>query len=103
MLFRSGLTLVDAQTVILLEPLLNPAIELQAVGRVRRIGQKLPTQVIKLAVKGTVDERVATLCEKRLDAHRAEGRAAEGGGGDLASADKALERFSEDDLRFVFA
>ena len=99
----AGLTLVDAQTVILLEPLLNPAIELQAVGRVRRIGQKLPTQVIKLAVKGTVDERVATLCEKRLDAHRAEGRAAEGGGGDLASADKALERFSEDDLRFVFA
>ena len=99
----AGLTLVDAQTVILLEPLLNPAIELQAVGRVRRIGQKLPTRVIKLAVKGTVDERVATLCEKRLDAHRAEGRAAEGGGGDLASADKALERFSEDDLRFVFA
>ena len=40
----AGLTLVAAHTVIIVEPLVNPAIELQAVGRVRRIGQALPTK-----------------------------------------------------------
>jgi E3 ubiquitin-protein ligase SHPRH len=43
----AGLNLTAAKTIIMIEPLLNPALELQIIARVHRIGQKSETQVFQ--------------------------------------------------------
>lgn len=61
----SGLNLVCAQNIFLLEPLVNHSIELQAIGRVHRIGQTKPTFVYCYQVNDTVEERVVNLARTR--------------------------------------
>ncbi|CAI0457306.1 unnamed protein product [Linum tenue] len=50
----NGLNLLEAQHVVLVEPLLNPAAEAQAISRVHRIGQEKRTLVHRFIVKNTV-------------------------------------------------
>ncbi|KAF8063114.1 hypothetical protein N665_1184s0003 [Sinapis alba] len=57
----NGLNLLEAQHVILVEPLLNPAAEAQAVGRVHRIGQDKPTLVHRFLVTSTVEDSIYKL------------------------------------------
>mmetsp|Transcript_14945 Transcript_14945/g.35149 ORF Transcript_14945/g.35149 Transcript_14945/m.35149 type:complete len:349 (+) Transcript_14945:460-1506(+) len=64
----AGLTLVAATTVFFMEPLLNPAVELQAIGRVHRIGQTRTTQVVKYIMTDTVEESVLRLSDERKSA-----------------------------------
>jgi len=54
----AGLTLVNATHVFLVEPLLNPALELQAVNRVHRIGQNNRTTVWLYILGGTVEQGI---------------------------------------------
>lgn len=61
----NGLNLLEAQHVMLVEPLLNPAAEAQAVGRVHRIGQEHKTLVHRFIVKGTVEESIYKLNKSR--------------------------------------
>lgn len=61
----NGLNLLEAQHVILVEPLLNPAAELQAISRVHRIGQENKTIVHRFIVQNTVEESIYKLNKSR--------------------------------------
>ena len=58
---NSGLTLVDARAVFLMEPSLNPSIEAQAINRIHRIGQKRETQVFKFIMRNSVEQAIDEL------------------------------------------
>lgn len=82
----SGLTLINATHVFLCEPLINTAIELQAIARVHRIGQHRPTTVWMYLVSGTVEESIYELSVTRRLAHIIEKEkrvASEGGSGSI--------------------
>jgi E3 ubiquitin-protein ligase SHPRH len=63
------LNLVNASHVFLCEPLLNTALELQAIARVDRIGQQQETNVWLYLVDGTVEESIHQLSVKRRMEH----------------------------------
>lgn len=65
----SGLNLVNATYVFLCEPLINPAIELQAIARVHRIGQQRPTTVLMYLISDTVEEAIYEISVARRLAH----------------------------------
>ena len=65
----SGLNLVNATHVFLCEPLINTAIELQAIARVHRIGQRNETTVWMYLVEGTVEKSIYDISVQRRLAH----------------------------------
>lgn len=65
----SGLNLVVATHVFLCEPLINTAIELQAVARVHRIGQHQQTTVWMYLVDDTVERSIYDISLSRRMAH----------------------------------
>lgn len=91
----SGLNLVNASHVFLCEPLINTALELQAIARVDRIGQQHETTVWLYLVSGTVEESVYNLSARRRLEHLGRGaadgqrRAGPDPGGDAGSLEAA--------------
>ena len=63
----TGLNLTGADTVIHYDPWWNPAAEDQASDRAHRIGQKKNVEVIKLITKGTIEEKIFELQEKKKE------------------------------------
>lgn len=61
----TGLNLTGADTVIHLDPWWNPAVEDQATDRAHRIGQKKTVHVIKIVTKGTIEEKIYELQERK--------------------------------------
>ncbi|MBK1834942.1 DEAD/DEAH box helicase [Roseibacillus ishigakijimensis] len=60
-----GLNLTAADTVIHVDPWWNPAVEAQATDRAYRIGQERVVTSYKLIARGTVEEKILTLQEKK--------------------------------------
>lgn len=61
----TGLNLAGADTVILYDLWWNPAVEEQAADRAYRMGQKNTVQVIKLVSRGTIEEKINELQDKK--------------------------------------
>ena len=60
-----GLNLTGADTVIHIDPWWNPAVEAQATDRAHRIGQQRVVTAYKLITRGTVEEKIVALQEKK--------------------------------------
>ena len=60
-----GLNLTAADHVFIMDPWWNPAVEEQAADRSYRIGQKKPVIVHKLVTKGSVEEKIIKLQQKK--------------------------------------
>ncbi|MES2036261.1 MAG: DEAD/DEAH box helicase, partial [Pseudomonadota bacterium] len=66
-----GLNLTAADTVIHYDPWWNPAAENQATDRAWRIGQDKPVFVYRLIAKGTLEEKIQEMQQKKSDLARA--------------------------------
>jgi SNF2 family DNA or RNA helicase len=76
-----GITLTSADHVYIVDPWWNPAVEDQAADRAYRIGQENPVIVHRLVARGTIEERILELQQRK----RAVMEAVVGGaGGEMA-------------------
>jgi superfamily II DNA or RNA helicase len=62
-----GLNLTGADTVIHFDPWWNPAVEAQATDRAHRIGQTRAVTSYKLIARGTVEEKILTLQQRKRE------------------------------------
>jgi len=60
-----GLNLQEASHVMCLDPWWNPAVEAQAADRIHRIGQTKPATIYKFISRGTVEEKILRLQDKK--------------------------------------
>lgn len=60
-----GLNLSEADMVIIFDPWWNPMVEMQAIDRAYRMGQKNTVNVYKLISKNTIEEKILKLQEKK--------------------------------------
>ena len=86
----TGLNLTTADTVIHFDPWWNPAAEAQATDRAYRIGQKNPVFVYKLITRGTIEEKILDLQQKKRALYE----------GILQSAPSSLQ-ISQEDLTLL--
>jgi SNF2 family DNA or RNA helicase len=63
----TGLNLTGADTVIHLDPWWNPAVEEQATARAHRIGQRRVVNSYKLIARGSVEEKIVRLQERKKE------------------------------------
>jgi len=88
-----GLNLTAADTVIHYDPWWNPAAENQATDRAWRIGQDKPVFVYKLIAKGTLEEKIQLLQQKKSDLAQSV----------LAEGESQKMTLTQEDLQQIFA
>jgi SNF2 family DNA or RNA helicase len=60
-----GINLTQANRVFLMEPGFNPSLELQAIGRVHRLGQKRSVEICRLVMKDSFESRMVQFLKKK--------------------------------------
>ena len=116
----AGFNLAGASRLVLFDPDWNPAMDIQAMGRIYRQGQAQPVVIWRLLAAGTIEEKIymrqlfkAELTAALSSEGQTSGRKAEiqgcadaaaeaGGGGDDAGADEIRQSFSTLELRKLF-
>ncbi|WP_371763169.1 DEAD/DEAH box helicase [Massilia sp.] len=88
-----GLNLTAADTVIHYDPWWNPAAENQATDRAWRIGQDKPVFVYKLIAKGTLEEKIQLLQQKKSELAASI----------LAEGESQKMALTQEDLQAIFA
>jgi SNF2 family DNA or RNA helicase len=88
-----GLNLQCANHVVLIDPWWNPAVEMQAVQRAHRIGQQKTVKAVRFVTRGSVEERMMALQEKKMLVFQ----------GTLDGSTESLQRLTEEDLQFLFS
>jgi superfamily II DNA or RNA helicase len=89
-----GLNLTAAEYVYLLDPWWNPAVEAQAIDRSHRIGQTQHVFAYRLICRGTVEEKILDLQQKKRDLADA-----------ILSADNrgVIQSLTREDLEFLLS
>lgn len=89
-----GLNLTAAEYVYLLDPWWNPAVEAQAIDRSHRIGQTQHVFAYRLICRGTVEEKILELQQKKRDLADA-----------ILSADNrgAIQNLTREDIEFLLS
>ena len=90
---NAGLNLTAASRVIIMDPFWNPYIEMQAVDRAYRIGQKNEVKVYRILTHETVEDRIVELQERKKE--MVEAALDE-------NANKQIGRLSVRELKFLF-
>jgi hypothetical protein len=85
----AGLNLTAADTVIHCDPWWNPAVEDQATDRAHRIGQNKTVTVVRLIARGTIEEKILSLKDKKRELTKVV----------IGSDARALEGLTEEDIR----
>ena len=88
-----GINLTAADTVIHYDPWWNPAAENQATDRAWRIGQDKPVFVYKLIAKGTLEEKIQLLQQKKSELAQSI----------LAEGESQKMALTQEDLQAIFA
>jgi SNF2 family DNA or RNA helicase len=88
----SGLNLASASYVVLLDPWWNPAVEAQAIDRTHRIGQTRTVVAYRLVARGTIEEKVLELQQRKQAIVR-----------DVLGDQAFARGLSRDDLGYLFA
>ncbi|MEI2663036.1 DEAD/DEAH box helicase [Rossellomorea sp. LJF3] len=89
----TGLNLTSADTVILYDTWWNPAVEEQAADRAHRMGQENTVKVIKLIAKGTIEEKMNELQDKKRNLIR-----------DIMDPDeKMVQTLTEEELKEILS
>ncbi|MBL0185140.1 MAG: SNF2 helicase associated domain-containing protein [Candidatus Obscuribacter sp.] len=89
----TGLNLTGADYVIHYDPWWNPAVENQATDRAHRIGQKRHVFNYKLITRGTVEEKILALQEKKKELAELV----------IGGDDNVAKELTQEDLEFLFS